>query len=151
MKYLKRFNESLLYKNRKFCGECGTKLATNDSFCGECGQEQESSETMDPNHTSIPKIVINDIIMAKDGGTLSVESTHGIFTVDRQIGTKTPYKITKPSRVKGNPNQIALDTEVKGLINSLKEYMKKTNQKFIQDYIDGIEDNLGKYSYPAMK
>lgn len=61
MKYLKRFNESLLNdirsktdkslsdihnklgisKDNKFCAQCGTKLDKNDSFCGECGTEQE--------------------------------------------------------------------------------------------------------------
>ena len=61
MKYLKKFNESLLddirsktdkslsdihnklgiSKDNKFCSECGTKFDKNDSFCGECGTEQE--------------------------------------------------------------------------------------------------------------
>lgn len=62
MKYLKRFNESLLDdirnktdknlsdikgkvgfsgKNHKFCHECGEKLEKVATFCSECGEKQE--------------------------------------------------------------------------------------------------------------
>lgn len=62
MKYLKRFNESILdeIRNRtdknlsdikgkiisgnKFCHECGYKLDKNDTFCGGCGERQEMDQ-----------------------------------------------------------------------------------------------------------
>ena len=163
MKYLKKFNEGILNDIRKqtndkladihsklsidkssgkFCHECGVELELKSNFCGECGSKQDSPETT---------IVINNITILKDGGSMNIESNKGNFIVDRKIGTKTPYKITKPSRIKGNTNAIALDTEVDYLINSLKEYMNQTNQKYIKDYIDGIEDNRVNYSYPDIK
>ena len=95
MKYLKRF-ESL--NDVKFCHNCGVELESSNKFCNECGEKQEESNTGSSN------TLIKSLIMAKDGGTLNIDSNIGNFTVDKKIGTKTPYKITKPSRIKGNPN-----------------------------------------------
>lgn len=143
MKYLKRF-ESL--NDVKFCHNCGVELESSNKFCNECGEKQEESNTGSSN------TLIKSLIMAKDGGTLNIDSNIGNFTVDKKIGTKTPYKITKPSRIKGNPNQIALDSEVDSLVNALEDYLNKNgSESYIQDYIDGIEDNRDKYSYPGMK
>lgn len=44
MKYLKKFNESLM-DDSSFCGECGTQLNTSDVFCGECGTQQDEGST----------------------------------------------------------------------------------------------------------
>lgn len=67
MKYLKRFNESLLDEIRnktdknlsdikgklisggKFCHECGEKLDKSAAFCGECGERQEMDQQPNTN------------------------------------------------------------------------------------------------------
>ena len=63
MKYLKKFNESILSDVRsnvdsarvdiksslsgahKFCGNCGTKLEMASVFCDECGEKQDEEQT----------------------------------------------------------------------------------------------------------
>ena len=63
MKYLKKFNESILSDVRssvdsaraniksslsgahKFCGNCGTKLEMASVFCGDCGEKQEQTDS----------------------------------------------------------------------------------------------------------
>jgi len=41
---------------------------------------------------------------------------------------------------------------VDSLVNALEDYLNKNgSESYIQDYIDGIEDNRDKYSYPGMK
>lgn len=65
MKYLKKFNESILNDVRssvdsaraniksslsgaqKFCGNCGTKLEMASVFCGECGEKQDEQDQTD--------------------------------------------------------------------------------------------------------
>ena len=163
MKYIKRFNESILDNvrnqtnkalsdvkskldsSKKFCHECGQQLELSSSFCDECGTKQENSVT-----SKTSEIEINDVIMLKDGGTLNIESNQGIFNIDRKIGTKTPYKVTKPSKVSGNPNQIALGSEVDALVDALGIW-SKNNSENLQSYIDGIMKTREDYSYPEMK
>jgi len=96
--------------------------------------------------------MINNITPLLDGGTLIIDTTNGRFFIDCEIGTKTPYRITKPSRVEGNPNQVALKTEVDSLMGDLKDYLSKNEQmKYIGDYISGIEKTSNQYPYVFIK
>jgi len=89
MKYLKRFNESLLNdirsktdkslsdihnklgisKDHKFCSQCGTKLDRNKKFCSQCGIEQDG-------HQSANKFTIEgELYLVYTGGNGSYAKT----------------------------------------------------------------------------
>lgn len=167
MKYLKKFNEGILDDvrsevdktrsnidtklGRKFCKKCGAKIDTK--FCKECGTEVSSNQqdvesTLDLPHLQIPKIVIDEthpFVQAKDGGTLTIFTNKGEFRIDQRMGTETPYKVS----LRGS---LPLYTQVKALLNAIKEYSTKNKQgEWLQSYIDGITKTIEDYSYPVMK
>jgi hypothetical protein len=175
MKYLKRFNESILDDvrsevdktrsnidtklGRKFCTKCGAKIDTK--FCKECGTEvsgnqQDVESTLELPHLQIPKIVIDEshphqFVQLKDGGTLTIFTNKGKFSIDKRIGTETPYKVSLRD-LESRSSSLPLYTQVKGLINALKEYSTKNKQEeWLKSYIDGITKTLEDYSYPVTK
>ena len=165
MKYLKRFNESLLDdirnktdknlsdihnklgsgdKDHKFCGECGTKLNKSDTFCDECGEKQDE-ESMTAaaaglSHLTPPKIEIENIDFPKDGGSLDIETNIGYIHLDLEIGTKTPYLLTMHSKT--GHSQVLLSHYKEPFFKALKEYFKKkfpnSWTRTYNKYIDGI-------------
>ena len=102
MKYLKRFNESILNDVRskvndsrdkisqlgsqkvKFCGECGNKINMSDIFCDECGAKQDESaktftingkiEAQYPNGQKTPNFVLSSDNKTLSGTPIQLDS-----------------------------------------------------------------------------
>lgn len=111
MKYLKRFNETILNeKTHKFCHECGRKLETIDTFCDECGTKQEESdktftingiiETEYPNGQKTP-----NFILVSDNKTLSGTPIQFDKTINKyNIPTGKEVSITGTTKNSQSPN-----------------------------------------------
>lgn len=76
------------------------------------------------------ELLIRDINMAKDGGSLSISTNQGYFWVDKEIGTSRPFMITKQG--------VQVDKQTK--LNLIKALNKFPNPpRFLPAYINSIE------------
>ena len=116
MKYLKKFSESILGDarasvdaaradidralsgDRKFCGNCGTRLEPQSAFCGECGEKQDASFSIEGtlekefagseySRSKTPSLALRSEAKALDG-TKVVLSGFDWMAVSGKIGTK---------------------------------------------------------------
>ena len=133
MKYLKRFNESSVGKD-KFCHECGEKLERTAAFCGECGEKQHSDNS------------------TNNSGDFTIEGEIHLF----YTGSGNDYAKTPIIRL-SSPNKTLDSTQIKlenfnwmDLSNKLKltsYYQGKSKPKGVEVRITGTTPNGQKPSF----